>query len=178
MNDAHPRKCIAWLAMSLDGYIADADDGMGWLEAVAGEGDNGYSAFLATVDTLLMGRNTHEWIRRHADAWPYPGKTAYVFSRRAALDDADVRFIRDDPAAFTHALKNGAGGHVWVVGGGKLISHLLQHGALDELHLTIAPVILGQGTALFTDIAAPHTLHLMATKRHGQFAELVYRITP
>lgn len=48
--------------MSLDGYIAREDDSVDWLDSIEGSGDNGYKVFYNTVDTLIMGRRTYDWV--------------------------------------------------------------------------------------------------------------------
>lgn len=56
------RKVILFIAMSLDGYIAREDDSVDWLDSIEGSGDNGYKVFYNTVDTLIMGRRTYDWV--------------------------------------------------------------------------------------------------------------------
>jgi len=71
-----------YFATSLDGYIATEDESLEWLFNVEGEGDNGYSEFYETVDTILMGNKTYEWIIRHETGeFPYKNKDCYVFTR-------------------------------------------------------------------------------------------------
>ena len=78
---------ILYIAVSVDGYIADADGGVGWLPSGDGGGDDyGYAGFYAGVDAIVMGRRTYEQVRGFGVAWPYPGKPAYVFTNRAADD--------------------------------------------------------------------------------------------
>ena len=59
------RKLVLYIAATLDGYIATKDHNLDWLLSVDGEGDNGYSKFYDTVDTVLMGRITYDWIIDH-----------------------------------------------------------------------------------------------------------------
>ncbi len=56
------RKVIVYIATSLDGYIATKDESLDWLFKVEGEGDNGYSEFYDTIDTIVLGRRTYDWI--------------------------------------------------------------------------------------------------------------------
>ena len=83
------RKVILYLAMSLDGFIADKNGGVGWMDLAnngeAFEGDYGYAAFSAEVDTVLMGMTTYRQItqERSPGAWPYVGMECQVFTHGA-----------------------------------------------------------------------------------------------
>ena len=59
------RSVVLFIASSLDGYIATKDESMEWLYNVEGEGDNGFSAFYETVDTVLLGKKTYDWVMKH-----------------------------------------------------------------------------------------------------------------
>ena len=58
------RKVVLFIASSLDGYIATEEESLDWLMRVEGEGDNGFSEFYDTVDTVLMGKKTYDWVMR------------------------------------------------------------------------------------------------------------------
>jgi dihydrofolate reductase len=74
------RKLVLYIAQSLDGYIAREDESLDWLFKCEGAGDNGYSAFYETVDTILLGRKTYQWILRNVESgFPYRGKNAMCF---------------------------------------------------------------------------------------------------
>jgi dihydrofolate reductase len=60
-----PRKIVLFIAESLDGYIATKEDDLDWLINTEGEGDNGYSEFYDTIDAIIMGRRTYDWILSH-----------------------------------------------------------------------------------------------------------------
>lgn len=74
------RKVVLFIASSLDGFIATKNESMDWLEKVEGEGDNGYSQFYDTVDTLILGKNTYNWIvRQGLDQFPTRIKNAMFY---------------------------------------------------------------------------------------------------
>ena len=78
----HQRKVVLFIAASLDSYIATENDSLDWLYKVEGEGDNGYSEFYETVDTILMGRRTYDWILKHVTGdFPYKNKTCFMYSQ-------------------------------------------------------------------------------------------------
>ncbi len=144
------RKLVLFIAQSLDGYIATKEDSLDWLFKVEGEGDNGYTEFFETIDTILIGKRTYDWIMKHERGqFPYQNKECYVFSR-SPLDDADdVKFVNGDIVNFTNTLKKEEGKNIWIVGGGDLLHTFLKEKLVDELILTIAPTIIGEGIPLF-----------------------------
>lgn len=116
------RKLVLYIAQSLDGYIATKDDSLDWLFQVEGEGDNGYSEFYETVDTILIGNRTYEWIMDYEKGdFPYKGKDCYVFSRTPKENTEYVQFIQEDILLFVNKLKKEAGKNIWMVGGGNLL---------------------------------------------------------
>ncbi|WP_421038900.1 dihydrofolate reductase family protein [Streptococcus hyointestinalis] len=169
------RKLIAYLGLSLDGYIATLDERVDWLEAVEGEGDNGYGDFYAGIDTVLMGRKTYDWINQQMAYYPYPDKTNYVFTK-SPLETPYATVITENPEDFVRCLKAQPGGDIWLCGGGCLVSSLLNSGLVDRLHLTFAPIILGKGISLYQNIRKEQTLKLLDSRRHGQFVELIYQV--
>ncbi len=145
------RKVQLYIAASLDGYIARKDGGIDWLSAVEKKGeDYGYGEFIASVDATLMGRKTFEQVLSFEGEFPYMGKENYVFSRsRRDQGGVPVQMVNDGPAAFVGQLKNKPGGNIWLIGGGQLNTVLLNAGLIDELILSVIPVILGEGIPLF-----------------------------
>ncbi len=76
------RKMVLFIAATLDGYIATLDHRLDWLFNVEGEGDNGISAFYETIDAIIMGRMTYDWIQDHSETFPYQDRSVYVFSKK------------------------------------------------------------------------------------------------
>ena len=118
------RKAVAYLAVSLDGYIADADGGVGWLGAFADEQeDRGYEAFVQSVDTVVMGGRTYRQVAEELSpgAWPYEGLDCWVWTQQnGPLPHA--RRIEGGLAAWLHAEKQKAGRGIWLCGGAALIA--------------------------------------------------------
>ncbi len=171
------RKLVLFIAQSLDGYIASKEESLDWLFQVEGEGDNGYSEFYETVDTILIGKRTYDWIIKQEDGeFPYPGKETFVFSRTVKEDLPHVTIVNDDVVRFTDQLKQREGKDIWLVGGGDLLDTFLKGNLVDELIVTVAPVLLGSGVPLFKERDNSLDLHLKGTRRFNQFVELHYEV--
>ncbi|QGQ45200.1 dihydrofolate reductase family protein [Metabacillus sediminilitoris] len=170
------RNLVLFIATSLDGYIATKDESLEWLFNVDGEGDNGYSEFYETVDTVLIGKKTYDWIIKHESGdFPYKNKECYVFSRSTIEDNEDVKFVNDDIVSFTNNLKNQEGRNIWIVGGGELLQSFIREKLVDELILTIAPTLIGKGIRLFKEGDYQLDLLLKGTRHFNQFVELHYQ---
>lgn len=171
------RKVVLFIAMSLDGYIATEDESLEWLFNVEGEGDNGYSEFYETVDTLIMGRKTYDWlINQDVGDFPDKQKACYVFTTSNIPDTEVIQFVNPDIKAFILQLKKQAGKNIWVVGGGELVTSFLEEGLIDEIIVTVAPVLLGRGIALFREGSYRTDLTLKRVRRFNQFVELNYLV--
>ena len=113
-----------FVASSLDGFIATADDDLAWLLQFDGfeGGKESYDAFMADVGCIVMGGETYAWLLEHEpDNWPYPGTPCWVFTHHESRrpEGADVTFVRGAVGEFVDDLTERAGGrNVWVVGGG------------------------------------------------------------
>jgi dihydrofolate reductase len=171
------RKFVLYIATSLDGYIATEEHNLDWLFAVEGEGDNGFSKFYDTVDTFLIGRATYDWIMKTEKGdFPYKGKECYVFSRTKMNENEYVKFINEDVIEFSKNLKNREGKNIWIVGGGELLHTFIKEELIDELRVTIAPILLGKGIPLFKNNEFQTRLSLKSTTSFNQFVELHYDV--
>lgn len=171
-----------FVASSLDGFIATADDELDWLlqfDGFAG-GKESYDAFMADVGCIVMGGDTYAWLRKHEPGnWPYPATPCWVFTHHehAAPKGADVTFVRGPVAEFVEDLRDAAGGrNVWIVGGGVLAAQFADAGALDEIIISIIPVVLGSGKAVLPMAGPTAPLELLSSHTMGRgVVELRYR---
>ncbi len=137
---------IASLATSADGFVADADGGFGFLRPYDPFA-LGFDAFLAGIDTVLMGRTTFEHVLAMGP-WPYGGKRGVlVTSRPAELPDGMIA-IPPDPAALAPALAALGARRVWNVGGPRTLAFSHAAGLLDRLELHVVPAAIGSGIPL------------------------------
>ncbi|SHN04590.1 Dihydrofolate reductase [Anaerosporobacter mobilis DSM 15930] len=171
------RKLVLYIASSLDGYIATNEHNLDWLFSIDGEGDNGYSKFYDTIDTILIGRITYDWIIEHENGrFPYQGKECYVFSKTKKEDNEHVTFIDKNIVQFLQDLKNKNGKNIWLVGGGELLSTFIKEKLVDEIIINIAPTLLGKGIPLFKNNDFQTSLTLKNINRFNQFVELSYEV--
>ncbi len=168
---------ILFIAASLDGYIAGPDDDLSWLFTDA---DYGFSSFFKSIDTLVMGRGTYEVIRSFGE-WHYPGKRTIVVSRSGGLkvDTALTELYCSDLPELIAKLQKEECRKVWLVGGGELVRSFLEKGLLDELTVSMHPILLGKGVPLFPGGFRRTLLLLKDTKTfEGGLVQLNYHVMP
>ena len=153
-----------FVASSIDGFIADAHNGLDWLlQFNFAPFQARYDEFVAGVGAIVMGSATYEWLQAEGEYWPYGSTPTWVLTSRelARVAGGDIRF-QDGDVARVHAaaLREAQGKNVWVLGGGTVAAQFVAAGLLDEMLLTIVPVALGSGTRLLplSEVTAPLTL--------------------
>lgn len=161
-----------YIASSLDGYIARANGDVDWLP----QSDvSGYAEFYKTVDVVVMGKTTYDQVLTFGE-YPYKGKKSYVFTRNNnTTKDGNVEFV-SDLDEFVKDILPKLNGNIWLVGGGQVISSFVNHGSIDEIVLSIIPVVLGKGIPLFQNIQKEIKLELVKTTNYGKLVELHYKI--
>lgn len=173
---ARPSFCV-FVAASLDGFIARPDGGLDWLEPmqVPGE-DHGFQAFFGAVDALAIGRKTYDFARG-LPAWPYAGKRVVVLTHRPAPPRADETFFAGTPEALS-ALLEAEGARRVYLDGGAAVSAFLAAGLVDELTVSIVPVVLGDGIRLFQGPLPERRLVLQEARPHAGtgLVQLRYRV--
>ncbi len=166
------RKIVLFIASSLDGYIASKDESLEWLFKVEGEGDNGFTEFYQTIDTIIMGKRTYDWIIKEIEDFPYETKECYVYTRSSYQDTENVKFINEDIHHFVNNLRKKEGNNIWLVGGGELLDSFIQEDLVDEFIITVAPTIIGNGIPLFKESNHYLELSLIGTRNFKQFTAL------
>ncbi len=147
------------VAMSLDGYITDADGRFDWIVM---DPEIDFGALTEAFDTLLMGRKTYEEGQRQGGA--KQGMPTYVFSRTLQQDDCPDATVSNTPAETVAELKAKPGKDIWLFGGGSLFHSLLELGLVDTVEVAIIPVLLGGGTPLLPLVNKPAKLRLLEHK--------------
>lgn len=144
-------KIILYIASSLDGFIAGRNGHISWLDAFQVEGeDYGYSKFLKTIDIIVMGSKTYEQVLNFG-SWPYDGFKTYVMTKRQLkpVYKTKVEFYSGDLDSFVTGIRRESHKNIWLVGGASLAQSFLKHRSIDEMIISIIPVILGDGIPLF-----------------------------
>ena len=147
-------RCRVFIATSLDGNIARKDGSIDWLTnfapSSAGE-DYGYSKFMKTVDTIIMGRKTYETAISFR-TWPYEGKRTIVLTRKGITIakglQKEVGGSSDSPKVVVEKLEAFGSSSIYV-DGGQTIQSFLQAGLIDEMIITRIPILIGNGIPLF-----------------------------
>jgi len=165
---------------SLDGFIARKDNSVGWMEsdghvyaAGASLTEEEIAAFLKSVDCYVLGSRTYEHALRLG--WPY-GDTPVVVvtSREWPETRQSVEFYAGDLKALVEAQLAPRFKNIWVVGGAMLCQRFLELGLVDEIRLTIAPVLLGDGLRLFGALPEERWKLGKVTAYKNGFVELSY----
>jgi dihydrofolate reductase len=141
-------RCSVFIATSLDGYIARVDGTFDFLSIVEQPGeDYGFAEFFASVDALVIGRNTYETALAFPE-WPYAGKRCIVLTHRETTSLHGEQFFAGEASALVEQLGL-AGAQRLYVDGGAVIRDFLASNLIDDMTISVVPTLLGQGIALF-----------------------------
>ena len=145
------RKVVLYIAMSLDGYIAGPDDDLGFLSAVEQQGeDYGYGTFIKTVDTVLVGRKTYDKVLSMVNYFPHAkDKEVFILTRTPRPAEGSITFYSGELAELIEQLKSKEGKNIFVDGGAEVVQQLLAENLIDEMYISVIPVLLGAGIPLF-----------------------------
>ncbi|NEO86703.1 MAG: dihydrofolate reductase [Spirulina sp. SIO3F2] len=176
-------KASVFIAMSLDGFIARPNGELDWLDAanakVSKDEDFGYHAFIKTVDVLVMGRKTYEYVLT-CDEWPYKDVPVIVLSRQPITFPANlpktITCSSEEPPDLCNRLSQEGIQHIYV-DGGITIQRFLAHGLINNLTITLIPTILGEGTPLFGSVPQDILLQCLSsyTFKSG-FTQIKYTV--
>ncbi len=159
------RKVILYIACSLDGFIAKPGEDLSFLDIVAKAGeDYGYSEFTNTVDTVIMGRRTYEWVMAQVQEFPHADKESFIITREMRESIGNVHFYSDDLESLVNRLKQKEGKNIFVDGGAEVVRMMMERHLLDEIILSIIPVILSDGIRLFSSEIPEQQLELQSAK--------------
>ena len=167
------RKIIAYLATSVDGFIARPDGDVTWLDRSDPADGYGMPAFLQSVDTLVMGRKTWE-VGQQLGGAAVEGKRNIILSRTMPFHAAPGATVENIEAADLAArLRSEKGKNVWVMGGAQIFGAFLDAGELDDIILHVIPVLIGEGIPLLDPARRQTELKLKSSRR---FANGVVRL--
>lgn len=172
------RKVIAYIAVSLDGYIADKNQDVAWLSGDGSDEQNfgSYPEFIETVDTVILGYTTYHQIITDLspDKWVYEGKQSYVLTSRECESRAEIIFTKQNIEDLIRKLKSVNGKNIWLCGGASIINQFHKLGLIDEYTITVIPTILGDGIRLFETSEDERKLKLLSTTVYNGIVDLTY----
>ena len=172
------RKVILFIAMSLDGYIADKYGNVDWLNGQDKNEENidTYSIFIKDIDTVIMGWHTyHQIVTELSPAeWVYSDLTSYVITHRELSSTDKIIFTQNNPCNIINELKQEKGKSIWVCGGADIIQQLIKNDLIDEYYISVIPTILGSGIRLFGTTSNEIKLKLINTQTYNGITDLIY----
>lgn len=158
-------KSVLYIAMSLDGFIAKPNDDLSFLSIVAKLGeDYGYSEFIKTVDTIILGRKTYDWVIKEAGELSYPDQKVYVISNSIKENKDNVNFYSGNLNELITKLKSENQKDIFIDGGAELVNNLMKDILIDEFIISIIPIFLGNGVRLFNEGIPEKRLKLISVK--------------
>lgn len=163
------RKLILGLAITLDGYIEGPNGEYDWCFT---DQDYGLKEFFTRVDSIFIGRKSYEMLQQYADSndgGTIPGMpvmTEYVFSSTLTSVKKGAVLISEDSINEVRRIKEQPGKNIWLYGGASLTDALIKEGLVDELWLSVHPVLLGSGKLLFRENESRTTISLLECKTY------------
>lgn len=176
-----------YVASSLDGFIATADDSLDWLFPLARLEDTSYPSFFKDVGAIAMGATTYNFILKQMAAgrtdqqrkWPYPQPT-WVFSyHKLSIHPGDGITLCKGDVHEVHAEMKAAckNKNIWIMGGGEIAGQFFDAGLIDELIVQIGSAVLKEGKPFLPRSISFPTLSLISAKSFGPgMAELRYTV--
>lgn len=172
------RKVSLFIAMSLDGYIADSNGSVDWLGGQDNDKHNidVYSEFVKDMDTVVMGWNTYHQISTELspNEWVYDELITYVVTHNKKASSDKIHFTNENPVDLVEKLREEKGKGIWICGGANIIQQLIQEDLIDCYYLTVIPTILGSGIKLFENVGKEIKLRLRKTQTYNGMTDLIY----
>lgn len=172
------RKIVLFIAMSLDGYIADSSGGVGWLNGQGSDSENldVYSKFVKDIDTILMGWNTYYQVATELspEKWIYSDFITYVITHNEKNSTEQIRFTNENPIDLLEKLKSENGKNIWICGGANLAQQLMRNDLIDQYYISVIPTLLGSGIRLFGNMEEEIKLKLLKVQTYNGITDLVY----
>lgn len=160
------RKVILGLAVSLDGFIEGPNGEYDWCFT---DQDYGLNEFFKQVDTAFIGRKTYEMtlaMDKGSEAG-FPNLKEYIFSTTLDKVKEGATLVKGDTREEVEKIKSAKGKDIWLFGGAELTSSLLNLKLVDELWLSVHPILLGSGKPLFRNVKDRNYLELLDTRAYS-----------
>nr|WP_317357350.1 dihydrofolate reductase family protein [uncultured Tyzzerella sp.] len=172
------RKIVLYIAMSLDGYIADINGKVDWLtgENINNNCMDSYLNFIKTIDTVIIGKNTYNQIVNELSPnnWVYSGMKSYVITNNLFDNTDEIISVNEDVCSLVAKLKKEEGKNIWICGGSNIVNQLIEKNLIDIYHISVIPTILGNGIKLFNKFDVERKLKLINNSSYNGIVDLVY----
>jgi dihydrofolate reductase len=162
------KKNSLFIATSLDGYIADKNGGLDWLESIPNpeNDDMGFVEFTSGIDALVMGRTTFETVIEFDVPWPYNKPVVVLSNKLKEIPESykDKAFLIKGTLTKILDQIHEKGYERLYIDGGTTIRNFLKEDLIDEMVLTTIPILLGGGSSLFAELPNELKFELIGTK--------------
>lgn len=173
------RRVLLFIATSIDGYIATANHDISFLKIVEKEGeDYGYNNFIKHIDTVIIGRKTYEYVANTIGEEHYAkgDNNVYVITHQNLPAKEKIVFYNKNIKTLIQELQSKEGKDIYCDGGAQVINELLQHDLIDEMTISIIPILLGGGIRLFKDGRPQQHFELVHTNSYETgLVQMTYR---
>lgn len=173
------RNVKLFIGMSVDGYIAKKDGAVDWMQGHEDGKDDmqSYHEFIKGMDTVILGWNTYHQIATilSPDKWMYEDFMSYVLTHRKLKDTENIVFVNEDVCDLMRRLKQEEGKDIWICGGAGIIEPLVRENLIDTYHISILPIILGEGISLFKEHAEQLELKLVKSYSYNGITDVIYK---
>ena len=128
------------------------------------------------MDTVILGRKTYDWVMTQVPEFPHADKNSYVITRTPRPAIGKIHFYTGDLKDLVLKLKREQGKNIFIDGGAEIVNELLKQNLIDELIISVIPILVGDGTRLFKDGRPEQKLELVSTKQFDKgLAQLHYK---
>ncbi|AXH08916.1 diacylglycerol kinase [Malaciobacter halophilus] len=169
-----------YIAVSLDGYIADKNNSVKWLDIVPVNEkiENEFSNFMNSIDCVVMGKNTFNVVKNFNDKWPYNKKVFVLSSSMQSIPkgyEDKIELLNMKPLKLVNFLNNKGYKNLYI-DGGKTIQNFLEYDLIDEMIISTIPILLGEGKPLFSKLTKSKLFKIIDTKIVAQFyTQTIYK---
>ena len=162
------KKNIVYIAQSLDGYIADKDGGLDWLNAIPNpnKDDMGFVKFISSIDAIVMGRTTFETVCSFNGPWPYPCMVFVLSNTLQSIPEkyeTKAQLVKGPLKEVLASIHNKDYNSLYI-DGGATIQSFLREDLIDELIISTIPILLGGGVSLFGELKTPLSFEHQCTQ--------------
>ncbi len=173
------KKVVIYIAMSADGFIADKNGGVDFLQGDGSDPNNmgTYEEFYSNVSDVIMGYKTYNQVVTELAPgnYPYKGKKSYVFTTKNIASTSEVVFTSESVESVISKLKQSdEKGVIWINGGASIVNEVIEKHLFDELIISIIPTVLGGGIKLFSEKSTECKLKLIETSNSNGIVEIKY----